>query len=51
LTDAVVFQLLPVGAASDTLQLAPATAPVNVGVADSPLPSAAVVKLDGQDPL
>jgi hypothetical protein len=51
LTEAVVLQPLPLGAASETLQLDPATAPVSVGVAEAPLASAAVVKLDGQVPL
>ncbi len=51
LTEAVVFQPVPVGAVSATAQLAPWTAPVRVGVAEPPLPSAAVVKLDGQVPL
>ncbi len=51
LTDSVVAQPPSLGTASLTLQLAPSTAPVRVGVAEPPLPSAAVVKLDGHVPL
>ncbi len=51
LIETVVFQPVPVGAVSATEQLAPWTAPVSAGVAEPPLPSAAVVKLDGQVPL
>ena len=46
-----MLQPLPDGAASDTAHDAPATAPVNAGDADSPFPNAAVVKLDGHEPL
>ncbi len=51
LIETVVFQPVPVGALSATEQFEPWTAPVSVGVAEPPLPSAAVVKLDGQVPL
>ena len=49
-TVAVAVQPVPLGGVSDTVQLWPSLAPVSVGVADSPLPSPAVVKLDGHDP-
>ena len=51
LIETVVFQPVRSAPLSATEQLAPATAPVRVGVAEPPLPSAAVVKLDGQVPL
>ena len=51
LIETVVFQPVPEGAASATEQLAPWTAPVRVGVTDPPLPSAAVLKLEGHVPL
>ena len=43
-TVAVAVQPVPLGGVSDTVQLWPSLAPVSVGVADSPLPSPAVVR-------
>ena len=53
-TDALTVHFPPlgaVGAGSVTVHEAPATAPESTGVALPPLPSAAVVKLDGHVPV